>query len=205
MILKKKTKLTLNYSHIVTAGGCFPPNSIVIGKQNKTIKMESLKIGEEILTVDDKGNYAFTKVILMMHNDRQGKLRYRKLMTDIGISLEISPEHLIYTVDYHGNVIVKAAGRIQIGDSIFSFNKYLGRRQVVRVLQITEESKAGMYAPLTESGNLIVDNHFVSSYATYENQDLVHLLFWPWRVVHKVSSWIFGEETYAPKENRAHW
>lgn len=48
--------------------------------------MESLRVGKEILTIDDKGNHAFTKFILMMHNDKKGKL-----MTDTGISIEISP------------------------------------------------------------------------------------------------------------------
>lgn len=105
-------------------------------------------------------------------------------------------------MDDRGNVIVKTAGRIQIGDSILSFDKCLGRHPTVRVLQITEEIK-WMYASLTESGNLIVDNHFVFSYTICENQDLVHVLFWPF--VYKMGSLIFGKKPYAPKERAAHY
>ncbi|XP_063410327.1 uncharacterized protein LOC134693433 [Mytilus trossulus] len=196
----------INKDHDEKLGGCFPPDSLVIGVNNKTIKMKSLRVGETILTVDAHGRYTYTKVILMFHNDSKGKLKYRKIVTENGHSIEISLEHLIYTAKRRNDKIeVKAAGNIKEGDFIHVFDKYRGYTKAARVVRISEEVKTGLYAPLTETGNLIVDDHLVSSYATYEDQDIVHLMFLPWRLAFKFNAWMWDQEPYWPIESGAHW
>ena len=50
-------------------------------------------------------------------------------------------------------------------------------------------SLAGIYAPVTEQGNIIVENILASCYADFENHKLVHLAFAPLRWFHLGRKW----------------
>jgi hypothetical protein len=74
-----------------------------------------------------------------------------------GKSLEISPQHLIYTK--RGAI---AASRLRVGDELYDKDNSL-----VRVLSIATVRSRGVFAPFTPSGKLVVDNIVASSFISF--------------------------------------
>jgi len=101
--------------------------------------------------------------------------------------LHISDEHLIYRTDCAGTREVVRAERIRTGDCLIMLN---GEKTVeVQVTQIGRRKMKGAYAPLTSSGNLVVNDILVSSYTHIENEALQRIMY---GYIFTVKSWLGG-------------
>ena len=60
--------------------------------------MLNLKIGDNILTVDENGDLEFSPVILFLHRSPTERLHYLVITTNTGDSLSVSEYHLLYTL-----------------------------------------------------------------------------------------------------------
>ncbi|CAI2729750.1 unnamed protein product [Schistosoma spindalis] len=50
--------------------------------------------------------------------------------------------------------------------------------------------KIGLYAPITDTGTMIVDNVLVSCFAYISNHELASLIIWPWKLIYKLLLYI---------------
>lgn len=132
-----------------------PDGSIVIQR------MDALKIGEMVQTADG----TFSQVYSFGHKAASSKAKYLQILSasmDNTRPLEITAEHLIYTHDASKNApVLVAAGDLRVGDHLVTANG-----SPSTILWIREVERQGVYAPITASGNLLVNGVLASSYVS---------------------------------------
>ena len=65
-----------------------------------SLPMNSLKIGDRIMTVKRSGEISYSPVISFMHYDTQKTGHFIQLQTENNHAVTLSPYHLIYKTDY---------------------------------------------------------------------------------------------------------
>jgi Hint module len=131
----------------------------VEGKAGWTM-MEDLQVGDSV--VAEHGHYS--KVYSFGHKDPLATTKYLQILTesmDKRHPLEISAEHLIYTQDAAGRTSMSPASDLKAGSTLAS-----DRGDPSTVLSIRIVERQGAYAPLTESGNLIINGVLASNYVS---------------------------------------
>ena len=120
--------------------------------------MDALSIGDMVLTKD--GTYQ--NVYSFSHFDPSLETKYLEVRTTVNDKsvLQVTANHLIYMVDKKSSaVVIVPAGVIKVGDVLVGNNDLN-----VTVEQITVLTLRGAYAPLTETGNIIVNSVAASNY-----------------------------------------
>merc|ERR1711994_1098144 len=72
---------------------------------------------------------------------------------------------------------MKFANTVSVGDYLWS-----GGSGLVKVKSVTSEVLTGVYAPLTSTGTLLVDDLLSSSYANLISHQVAHVAFLPYRI-----------------------
>ena len=162
-------------------------------------QMSDLEIGDVVLSVDADGNLQFSPVILFLDRDAKTRRQYYVVETESGVMLTVTPSHLIYAdvsdSDVNDvssndveNFVAVFASRVREGDYILVQQN--GEMRPSRVVNIDTKVYVGAFAPLTSSGNIVVDGALASCYAVLENQFVSHTAFAPFRWSHKIKSWL---------------
>ena len=171
-------------SHPSKSGGCFSANSTVMKSDGSRVKLSELKVGDSVLSVNSaSGELEFSPIILFLDRDPNEARQFFSVQTESGHSLTLTPTHLIYTSSEADNPeTLKAvyAKDIREGDFVLVHDG-LGRLKAVRVTDVEMRVHTGVFAPLTEAGNLVVDNVVASCYAVIDSQTLAHAAFAPVR------------------------
>lgn len=149
--------------------------------------MSCLWPGEKVLSVSGSGKVVFSWVLLFLHLDRESRTSFFIFTTENGKRIALTPNHLIFAAPnlklHHHDYETIFARNIRIGDYILTTGADRGI-QPSKVVSVSLEERMGVYAPLTEHGNLFVDGVLVSNYATFEDHRLAHTAFWPFRVLY---------------------
>ncbi|XP_067140721.1 sonic hedgehog protein-like [Centruroides vittatus] len=164
-----RSKITKNtFCCDCSLGPCFPAKSMIY-TPNGNLLMKDLKIGHEVLTVDN-GKLVFTKVVAFMDRRPSGQAEYLILQTANEQSIRISANHLIFSsVNNLSTLEIKFAGNINIGDYLLVSNQTDQTFEPSSVMQITRDVMDGAYVPLTQTGTLLVDGILASCYASYDH------------------------------------
>lgn len=132
---------------------CFSGQSLVDEREKGLIRMDTLKIGDEVCVGDDQ----YSEVYSFGHRDTDIVAPYLAIsVTGGGGSkpLEISEDHMVFTLRNKKFVAV-AASTVVVGDEIDE------NRIVTNIKHIT---RRGAYAPFTSSGTILVDEVVASNY-----------------------------------------
>jgi Hint module/Metallo-peptidase family M12/PT repeat len=130
-------------------GMCFSASNTVHVRGKGQISIDQLSIGD---FVEVDGNNSFSRVISFSHMDNLSKALYLQVFTEgRETPLEISHAHMVILPGYK----TVRAGDLTIGD------KLSGGKLVTRMETITSR---GLYAPVTESGTIVVSDIQASSY-----------------------------------------
>jgi len=78
--------------------------------------------------------------------------------------IELTPAHLIYSVDC---LRYRMASELQLNDFVYCINSK-GVMEKGKIFKIDMINKRGFYAPLTASGDLMVNDVLVSCYSLAE-------------------------------------
>lgn len=200
-------------------------DSIVQSESRGPIRMDQLKEGDRVLAFDSNNQLHFSKVLLFLDVDEFDKRSYVEVFTDLsnGPRIRLTESHLLYVSDsIDSKPQVEFAGKLKPGQYIHSLNPeaisgehevdgqnvvYLdtnSSRQLrpELVTKINIQVLTGAFAPLTESGNLLVDSTLVSCYAQISNQQLAHFAFLPIRASMRLSAvfysfwdWMYRNQT----------
>ncbi|CDQ87591.1 unnamed protein product [Oncorhynchus mykiss] len=189
---------------------CFPAHATVLTSDGSRRTMAELSVGDRVLAVDAAGQPTFSEVLLWL--DRRSGSRERYLLLDTEGSEEplyITPDHVLFiapdnatTIDLASNArrVPVFAKDVLPGHLIYLHDPSTGLLEAKRVTEVSEAESLGAYAPLTVEGNLVVDGRLVSCYTLQCRQQLAHLTFIPYRLLHilRSSLSLLGDRLPAP-------
>jgi hypothetical protein len=186
-------------AHSSKSGGCFKATSTVMTSTGQRKAMADLEVGDLVLTADSDGSLQFSPVILFLDRDPDSRRQFYAIETESGVTLTVTPSHLVYAdlrndgfkeneISDSENFKAVFAGRVREGDYILVQRD--GAMSPSRVTNIETKIFSGVFAPLTSSGNLVVDGALASCYAVLEDQSVSHAAFAPFRWSHAITGWL---------------
>jgi hypothetical protein len=159
-------------------GQCFPGESSVTVKDVGAVPLQNLRSGDEVLGK----NGVYEPVLGFLHVTGAGQVSDFLVVKHSHGQLRVSPHHVIFVET--GD---KLAADVGAGDKVFVSD---GSSAVLsEVLSVVRSSgRSGMFAPLTPSGTVVVDNVVASNYASYAHtwfpHNALHAVFFPVRAFH---------------------
>ncbi|OQR66776.1 sonic hedgehog protein-like, partial [Tropilaelaps mercedesae] len=183
--------------------GCFERSSLVQTREGPR-PMSAVRINDEVLSYNsDKGTLEYSPVITFLDRDPTRKEHFVKIKTESGEQLVLTRYHLVYRQEYDGQPSVTYAVRILPGDKIltlqsdnvthgasFSGDMPLGQIRATKVLAVHHVRSRGVYAPLTATGNIVVNGVVASCYALVNDHQLAHKAFAPLRMLYRPLRWL---------------
>lgn len=152
---------------------CFSGESTVEGEHGTTIAMKDLRIGDRI----KNANGALEHLYGFAHYSPDKKADFLQIKLNSNV-LEVSATHLVFRQD--GAAV--PASLVSVGDKL-----QLSDGLVAEVENIRPVTKSGVFAPLTQSGTIAVNNVAVSSFVSLQEDlevlkigDLVTPFSWQW-------------------------
>ena len=159
--------------------------------------MSKLEVGDRVLTSQDESSVKiYEQVYAFGHRHQTFKASFIKFRVATGKWIEMTGAHLIHV---QGKVHPVRADAVKVGDRLVGVAG--GDLKVTEIRQVT---KTGIYAPLTPSGNIAVNGILASSYVSLQenaneyaklgNTDIIlsqagmsHLWLSPFRMICTVS------------------
>ena len=185
------------------SGGCYPASATFVDVAGRRRQMESLLLGEEVKVITNKG-VTSKPVITFIHRQPDlfqeflqiTTLRYKKI-------LKITEDHLIF-VEKNGKEAAIPARDVKIGDMVYVKvgGQEMLEKDAVQCVSIVFEK--GVYAPVTLSGTILVNDVYTSCYFDVLSHVWFHRAMGAARAVYHLSptmaEWIssIGEEDGFP-------
>ncbi|KAA0201271.1 hypothetical protein HAZT_HAZT006413 [Hyalella azteca] len=179
-------------------GGCFPGSSLVLTPQGAR-PVSTIRPGDMVRVRNPSGSPIFSPVLMMIHSNEKSRANFLRIHTKSGRKLNITPSHLLMIVDRQDNPEHKTlnetrsllksifAGQIRMGDQLVIL-KDAESFELDEIVGLTSAELDGVFAPLTNEGNIIVDDALVSCYANIDSQALAHWSFLPVRVYYRIKT-----------------
>ena len=167
--------------------------------------MKQLQIGDKVESMDSTGRLAYSKVLAFLDYKPNSEDDFITITTkDPSTEVTITPSHLIYQPNKKTQrETVLLARDIIPGSFVYVRNGTSFERFAAgRIIDMKKNNGKGAYAPLTEAGNIVVNNVLCSCYAVMPNHDLAHWSFAPLRF----ADWVFpGAAAYPKHQDGLHW
>ncbi|XP_021003778.2 desert hedgehog protein B-like [Parasteatoda tepidariorum] len=160
--------------------GCFHSSSTVTTRNGIKL-LKDVEIGDEVASrFSPEGSLIYSTVINFLHRDYELKTDFIRVRTNSNNTLLLTPNHLIFR---YSKQLVEAvlASDINPGDLLLiKLDNNL--TALSAVLDLTIFSLTGVHAPVTEDGTIIVNDIYVSCYATVRSHTVAHLTMLPLRI-----------------------
>lgn len=155
-------------------------------ESGERVSMAQLRVGDRIAALDPAtGVLVFSEVLLFLDRDPERQRRFVTLTTASGARLSLTPTHLIHVSEAGGCQEADCfrpayAGSVEVGQRVLVADG--DNFRVEEVTAVGTDSYRGVYAPLTATGTLVVDNLAASCYAVIDSQSVAHAAFAPLRL-----------------------
>lgn len=171
-------------SQAAKSGGCFTGDSLVENSDGQRVPVSQVRVGDRILSLDlNRGKLVYSEVILFLDRDPNAKRNYLRIRTELGRTIKLTPSHLLLRTKNNDSSVKEPvyADEIRVGDQLYV--RHEGREFVPdTVVHIEWFFEMGVYAPLTRTGTIVVDDVLASCYAVIHSQTLAHVAFAPYRL-----------------------
>ena len=169
-------------------GGCFPGSATFVDKHGLHRKINSMHIGE-VVQVSSNDKIRSEPVITFIHREPDLMQEFLKITTlKEGKSLTITQDHLLF-VEKEGQVATIPARDVIIGDTVYVRDDHVALKKDA-VQSISRVHEKGVYAPVTLSGTILVDDVHTSCYFDVLSHEWSHRAMGVARAVHHVSPWM---------------
>uniref|UniRef100_A0A914CPS4 Uncharacterized protein n=1 Tax=Acrobeloides nanus TaxID=290746 RepID=A0A914CPS4_9BILA len=156
-------------------------------------RMDELELGDMVLSIEE-AFITYSPVVMFLHKKSEEKAVYRQFVTDEGKTLKLTDYHLIYATDCKPNERLRLthAKDVQLGQCIYVVESEHGAiLKSNKVVEISKVEETGIYAPLTSTGDIIVNNVLASCHSNMAVQTLQQTFFSWWRSVHGIiTKWL---------------
>ena len=167
--------------------GCYPGLAIFMDACGRRRRMESLQVGEEVQVITN--NEIVTEpVITFIHRQPDVFQQYLKITTFTKKILKITEDHLLF-VEKEGEATAIPARDVTIGDTVFVRGD-LGALERDAVHNISHVYEKGVYAPVTLSGTILVNDVLTSCYFDVLSHESSNKAMGIARAVYHVSPWM---------------
>ncbi|CAK1546156.1 unnamed protein product [Leptosia nina] len=171
-------------SSVGTGAGCFPSGAIVHTEAGPK-DISTLQLGDRVLAADDTGKAVYSEVLTFIDRDPNATRSFIEVTAENGVAITTTPSHLLLLAAADGWREVFATN-IEIGDVLLTRGQGAVMRPS-RVVKTRTVRKKGVYAPLTKTGTIIVDDALASCYAIVNSHYLAHAAMAPLRWMSKWS------------------
>lgn len=172
-----KKRVTAPANSTANGRACFPGFSTVVTQERGRIPMHSLRVGEHVWVENYVHNgeekHVYSPVYFFSHSERYNRYRYYTVYLSTGWNITLSEGHYVHTTSSG----MQSTGHLRIGDSLISG----------MIVDIRRGVAAGLYAPHTRHGSLLVDGVFVSTYTTAVPPRVAHQALVPLRALYAAS------------------
>jgi len=155
------------------------------------MRMDALKVGHQVLVMNEAtGQTTFERVDSFIHRRPDVTTEFYRLKTSNGNVLTLSPGHMVPVVDCanpSAPTSLKYAKDTNVGECLLVHND--GQISTSNLQSIEPVTKTGIFAPLTQSGNLVVDDVIASCYSAYEGYFVQNSFY---RMYMVLSNWLAG-------------
>ena len=173
------------------------------------LPIKDVNIGDEILSVSSDGSLQFSEVILLLDREPEKPRLYYEIATESGAKISVTPSHLLFVADDNTTESSRQISRVEYAKNVrngqFLYTSSLGDNKSMtsiwdslkssstvyayldRVVGVETKRATGAYAPLTRTGNLVVNNVIASCYAVINDQSVAHLSFAPIRLLDSIT------------------
>lgn len=179
---------------------CFPAKSTVRTGLSATVPMSELQINDLVEVALPDGTIALERVIAFLDKKEDVQASYIRVdWSAQGTSgtLRLSPKHVAYKGASAAAAVPVFADELRVGDNLVVRSDKA--TITATVTNVAAEAHKGAYAPLTASGNIIVDDVHVSSYANFKFPAAANVALKPLQMYHSLYS-LFSTEKYLPEE-----
>ncbi|KAL9985811.1 hypothetical protein ACROYT_G008259 [Oculina patagonica] len=167
-------------------GGCYPASAIFVDKHGCRRQMASLQIGEEVQAIINN-EIRTEPVITFIHHQPEVIQEFLKITTRTNNILKITEDHLLF-VEKFGQATAIPARDVKVGDTVYIRGKHgVGKDAVQSTSTVYEK---GVYAPVTLSGTILVNDVHTSCYFDVLSHEWSHRAMGVARAVHYVSPWM---------------
>eukprot|EP00929_Paragymnodinium_shiwhaense_P045078 TRINITY_DN23074_c0_g1_i1.p1 TRINITY_DN23074_c0_g1~~TRINITY_DN23074_c0_g1_i1.p1 ORF type:complete len:395 (-),score=45.05 TRINITY_DN23074_c0_g1_i1:209-1318(-) len=141
---------------------CFPGHAVVDVKGIGRVAVREVEIGQHVL-VERPGNVlAYEPVLDYIHAGTETAAEFVTILHSRG-ELPMSANHIVFVITARGLRVNKPASDLQIGDKV----ALPGNEFTADVIALRKDvGKNGMFAPLTASGTILVNEALASTYAS---------------------------------------
>jgi desert hedgehog protein len=151
---------------VVTGGGCFPAEAMVVTPQGKK-QISELKVGDCVLSKRADGSVdTCDEVYMFGHAEHGTNHLYHKLSLSSGSSIHLTNKHFIHTskssATQFKQAVLKYAEDVSVGDWIWGANG-----EASQVYTVERVVLKGAFNPYTTSGNIIVDEVVASAHSEW--------------------------------------
>lgn len=210
-------------------GGCFPGDAQVVLEGGVTKQMRDLHPGDRVLassTTDGHGPLLYSPVLSFV--DRQPNVTkiFYIIGTDRRLNITLTAAHLIFVTDCTAGLPEKEvtaeeplwgsvrggrpsreaglrtvfASEVQPGQCVLTSQGKVDSQATLSVVTFVEEQRnAGLYAPLTQHGSIVVNGVLASCYAAVDSHRLAHWVLAPLRFFYS----LMGPSE--PQTDGLHW
>lgn len=158
-------------------GGCFSGDSTVETNYGM-MKMSDMlqKKNVQVLARHNNNNdLRLTPVQWWLHANASTEMNFVILTTETNQKLAITEYHLIYETDCRSHSRTIFAKKATPGKCVFVNDN--GILKESKIVAKTEEIKVGIFAPITESGSIVVNDVLASCFTNFENEFLMKSIY----------------------------
>ena len=168
------------------SGGCYPGTASFVDLHGRLRRMDSLRIGDEVHVISNK-EIRLEPVITFIHYHPDVMQEFLKITTKRNKVLKITEDHLMF-VEKRGQETAIPAREVQVGDIVYVRGKHGVEKDAVQGISTVYEK--GVYAPVTVSGTILVNDVHTSCYFDVLSHEWSHRAMGVARAVHYVSPWM---------------
>lgn len=157
--------------------------------------MKDVAVGDTVRVVTPEGRVGWSTVCGWLHREPNSKGKYLQLNTSRR-QLYISEEHLVATVD-NGRVSFVQAREVHKGTVLLEVDPASNSVYGNAITSVVGPMEChGVYAPLTESGTIVVDGVGASCYASTRSHAAAHAAMKPMRAMYQHNPEKFASGQY---------
>lgn len=170
------------------SGGCYPGSATIVDIHFQPRKMESLKVGDVVQVVSDKEIH-YEPVIAFIHRQSEVTHEFLEITTLHGKKiLKITEDHLVF-VEKGRQAAAIPARDVIIGDTLYVIDdQNVVKKDAVQNIRFVWEK--GVYAPVTLSGTILVNDVHTSCYFDVLSHEWSHWAMGVARALYQVSPWM---------------